>query len=412
MHGWRGHEEGALMTRKISILGSTGSVGQSTIKVLQAQQKSQVEDYDVQVLSAYNNAKLLADQAIALKAKHAVIGDGTQYERLKSFLNDTDIEVSAGEDALIQAASIPADWIMAAIVGMAGLRPLMAAIKQGTTVAIANKEPLVAAGPLVLEAAKAAGTNILPIDSEHNAVFQVLELENKDSVEKIILTASGGPFRTNTIEEMAQMTPEQALAHPTWNMGAKISIDSATMMNKALEVIEAQRLFDVTSDQIDVLVHPQSLLHSMVQYADGSVLAQMGASDMCTPITNALGWPKRFKTPGERLDISTLTNMSFEPVDHDRFPFVREAYNCLNDSLASCIILNATNEVAVEAFLNHKIAFLDIYNLVLDMLDKCEAKPLHSLKDILSYDSFIRRQANSCILKMTSQSHIDSMAAS
>ncbi len=402
MHGWLGRERNKIVTRKISIFGSTGSVGQNTIKVLEAQS----EAYDVQVLSAYNNTKLLAQQAIALKADHAVIGDETQYERLKEFLAGTDIKVSAGEDALIEAALIPADWIMAAIVGMAGLRPLMAAIKQGTTVAIANKEPLVAAGPLVLEAAKAAGTTILPIDSEHNAIFQVFEQENKEAVEKIILTASGGPFRASTIEEMALVTPQQALAHPTWDMGAKISIDSATMMNKALEIIEAQRLFNMKPEQIDVLVHPQSLIHSMVQYADGSVLAQMGASDMCTPITNALGWPKRFETPGEKLDINALTSMSFEPVDHVRFPFVQTAYECLHSGLAACITLNAANEIAVEAFLNHKIAFLDIYNLVLDMLDKCQsndgARALHSLKDILSYDSFVRQQANSCILKITS----------
>lgn len=385
--------------KTVSIFGSTGSVGQNTIKVLQAQEA----EYDIQVLSAYNNVKLLAEQARSLKAKHAVIGDETQYEKLKQFLADTDIEVSAGEEALVEAASIPADWIMAAIVGMAGLRPLMAAIKQGKTVAIANKEPLVAAGPLVLETAKASGTTILPIDSEHNAIFQVFESKNRDSIEKIILTASGGPFRTHTIDQMAMMTPEQALDHPTWDMGAKISIDSATMMNKALEVIEAQRLFDMKPKQIDVLVHPQSLIHSMVQYEDGSLLAQMGAADMCTPITYALGYPNRLPSPGEKLDLTQLRQLDFEPVDRERFPFVQTAYDCLESGLASCITMNAANEVAVEAFLNHKIAFLDIYNLVLDMLSKCESRPLNSLKEILSYDSFVRRQANSCILKITSQ---------
>ncbi len=388
-----------MSVQTVSIFGSTGSVGQNTIKVLQAQEV----EYDIQVLSAYNNVKLLAEQARTLKAKHAVIGDETQYEKLKQFLADTDIDVSAGEEALVEAASIPADWIMAAIVGMAGLRPLMAAIKQGTTVAIANKEPLVAAGPLVLETAKGSGTTILPIDSEHNAIFQVFERKNRESIEKIILTASGGPFRTHTIDQMAMMTPAQALNHPTWDMGAKISIDSATMMNKALEVIEAQRLFDMNPKQIDVLVHPQSLIHSMVQYKDGSLLAQMGAADMCTPITYALGYPNRLPSPGDKLDLTQLRQLDFEPVDRERFPFVQTAYDCLDAGLASCITMNAANEVAVEAFLNHKIAFLDIYNLVLDMLNKCESRPLNSLKEILSYDSFVRRQANSCILKITSQ---------
>jgi len=309
--------------RKISILGSTGSVGQSTVKVLLAQE----EAYDVQVLAANSNVQF------------------------------------------IEAASMPSDWIMAAIVGMAGLTPLMAAIEQGTTVAIANKEPLVAAGPLVLAAAKKAGTIILPIDSEHNAVFQVFEPENRQAVERIILTASGGPFRDFSRADMEKVTPKQALAHPNWDMGDKISIDSATMMNKALEIIEAQRLFDVTPEQIEVLVHPQSVVHSMVEYQDGSMLAQMGAADMCTPITNALGWPKRLKTPGQTLNLSQMKHLDFEAVDHDRFPFVGMAYDCLKSGLGACITMNAANEVAVAAFLSHKIAFLDIYKIVSEALD-------------------------------------------
>lgn len=388
--------------KKISILGSTGSVGQNTVKVLQAQK----EQYEIQVLTANNNVVLLAEQAKALNAKCAVIRDESYFEALKKALAGTDIEATAGEAALIEAASMPADWIMAAIVGMAGLKPLMAAIEQGTTVAIANKEPLVAAGPVVLEAVKKAGTTLLPIDSEHNAIFQVFEPENRKSVDRIILTASGGPFRTSSLEDMGKVTPEQALAHPNWDMGNKISIDSATMMNKALEIIEAQRLFDVEANKIEVLVHPQSVVHSMVEYSDGSVLAQMGAADMCTPITNALGWPERLKTPGQKLNLQKLSRLDFEKVDQNRFPFVQTAYNCLENGLNACIALNAANEVAVEAFLGHKIAFLDIYTIVSEALDKNAEKSLKTLDDILEYDSYVRGQTESCILNMNSKSSV------
>lgn len=388
--------------RKISILGSTGSVGQSTVKVLMAQE----QDYDVQVMTANSNADLLAQQAKNLNAKRAVIADPQYYEALKSALVDTDIETAAGEEALIEAASMPSDWIMAAIVGMAGLAPLMAAIEQGTTVAIANKEPLVAAGPLMLDAVQKAGTTILPIDSEHNAVFQVFDPDNKQAVERIILTASGGPFRNLSLEEMKQVTPEQALAHPNWDMGNKISIDSATMMNKALEVIEAQRLFDVEPKQIEVLVHPQSVVHSMVEYQDGSLLAQMGAADMCTPITNALGWPKRLKTPGQRLDMSQMKHLDFEVVDSKRFPFVDMAYECLKNGLGACITMNAANEIAVAAFLSHKIAFLDIYKAVSEALDNSAVPALNSLSDIQEYDSFVRQQTESAIIGYQPQSKV------
>ena len=253
-----------------------------------------------------------------MSAKRAVIADEAYYHDSKTALAGTEIETAAGEAALIEAAAMPSDWIMVAIVGMAGLRPLMAAIEQGEIVAIANKEPLVAAGPIVLEAAREAGTTILPTDSEHNAVFQVFEPQNKKAIERIILTASGGPFRRMSLTQMESVTPDQALAHPNWDMGKKISIDSATMMNKALEVIEAQRLFAVESSQIEVLVHAQSVIHSMVEYTDGSLLAQMGASDMCTPITNALGWPERLTTPGQKLDLTQMSQLDFEAVDHDR----------------------------------------------------------------------------------------------
>ena len=383
------------MTKRISILGATGSVGQSTMKVLQAQD----EAHDVQALTANHNVALLAEQAKALNAKRAVIADDSRYQDLKEALAGTDIEAAAGEAALIEAASMPADWIMAAIVGMAGLKPLMSAIAQGTTVALANKEPLVAAGPIVLEAATQSGAMILPIDSEHNAVFQVFESDNRDAIERIILTASGGPFRTLSLAEMEQATPEQALAHPNWSMGDKISIDSATMMNKALEVIEAQRLFKIDAKKIDVLVHPQSVVHSMVEYQDGSILAQMGASDMCTPITNALGWPNRLQTPGQKLDLTQLKQLDFEAVDHEKFPFVNMAYDCLEKGLSHCIAMNAANEIAVEAFLNHKIAFLDIYSIVSGIVEKHHTQALKSLSEVLECDSFVRKQTESFIVE-------------
>ncbi|MEM8834007.1 MAG: 1-deoxy-D-xylulose-5-phosphate reductoisomerase, partial [Pseudomonadota bacterium] len=261
--------------RKISIFGSTGSVGENTIKVLEAQD----EKFDIQVLTANENAPKLADQAKRLKPQKVVIANDEKYNELKGLLSDTNIGVEAGHDALIDAASMPSDWTMAAIVGMAGIKPLMKAIEQGNNVAIANKEPLVAAGPIIMQLAKKHGTTLLPIDSEHNAIFQVFEKDNQQAIERLILTASGGPFREFSMEELQNVTAEQALNHPNWSMGSKISIDSATMMNKALEVIEAEQLFSVSSNQIDVLVHPQSVVHSMVEYSDGSVLAQMGAAD-------------------------------------------------------------------------------------------------------------------------------------
>ena len=388
-----------MTVKTVSILGSTGSIGQSTIKVLQAQET----EYSVQAITAHKNWELLAEQAISLKAKRAVIADESYHENLKQALAGTDIETAAGEEALDEAARMPADWIMAAIVGMAGLKPLMAAIEQGGIVAIANKEPLVAAGELVLSTAQKSGTTILPVDSEHNAVFQVFENDNKDNIERIILTASGGPLRTLPLEKMKNVTVEQALAHPNWSMGNKISIDSATMMNKALEIIEARLLFGMKPEQIDVMVHPQSVIHSMVEYSDGSILAQMGASDMSTPITNALGHPKRLKTPGQKLDFTQIKHLDFEAVDEERFPSIRLAYDCLNQGQEACIALNAANEVAVNAFLNHKIAFLDIYKTVLEMVNTRPSEKINSLENILTYDKSIRIMTESYIVSKDSQ---------
>lgn len=372
--------------RKISIFGSTGSVGENTIKVLKAQN----ENFDVQVLTAKSNIKKLAQQAREVNAKNVVILNTDLLNDLKDLLSGTNIKVHAGHDAICDAATIPADWTMAAIVGMAGLRPLMQSIKQGNYVAIANKEPLVSAGPLVMQAVEDNNTTLLPVDSEHNAIFQVYEPSNFDAIERIILTASGGPFRQTPLREMADITPDQALAHPNWEMGQKISIDSATMMNKALEVIEAKQLFKVKAGSIEVLVHPQSVVHSMVEYKDGSVLAQMGAADMCTPITNALGYPKRLSTPGAKLDLLKIKHLDFEAVDHRRFPSVKMAYDCLDSGLESCITLNAANEIAVEAFLSHKIAFLDIYKIIRNQLDHLESHAVKTLDEIQEYDQNVR----------------------
>lgn len=363
--------------KRINILGVTGSIGQSTVKII----LSAPEKFEVNVISAHTQRDELLKLKDQLGAKHAVC---TQDENLDEYLAE------------------PVDLTVSAITGFAGLRPLLTAIEHSKAVGIANKEPLVAAGALVIEACRKHGTKILPIDSEHNAVFQVFNEAQRAGIERIILTASGGPFRTWSIEEMECATPAQAVAHPNWSMGHKISVDSASMMNKALEVIEAHYLFDMPSDKIDVLVHPQSVVHSMVEYADGSVLSQMGASDMCTPIAYALAWPERMATPGARLDLTTMGSLEFEPLDGEKFPAVQMAKDCIDAGLAACVALNAANEVAVDAFLSEQIAFLDINNCVRHSLDALGgyAKTIANdaqLGDIEALDLDIRSEATTFI---------------
>lgn len=383
------------MSKSISIFGVTGSIGRSTADVIMAQP----DRYNVAVVSAHTQVTELADAARRLKARRAVIADESLYDELSTLLAGTNIECSAGPQALIDAASIPVDWTMAAILGMAGLPSLMAAINRGGVIAIANKEPLVAAGPFVMKAAQESGAIILPVDSEHNAIFQVFDTDNKKSVERIILTASGGPFRTTPLDQLANVTREQALAHPTWSMGHKISIDSATMMNKALEIIEAHVLFAMPPEKIDVLIHPQSVIHSMVEYSDGSVLAQMGASDMCTPIAHTLGWPDRIISPGRKLDFTQIGDLSFEAVDPVRFPSIDLAYRALKSGLVACIAFNAANEVAVASFLSHKITYPDIVTVVRDVLDhSSKADNPHDLDDVFALDQAMREMARSCIV--------------
>lgn len=379
--------------KTVSILGSTGSVGRSTVDLI----LSQKHEFDVQVLTAQSNVDLLAEQARTLNARRAVIGDETLYQALKEKLAGTSVEVAAGRNAIIEAGAYPAQWIMCAIVGMAGLEPLMQALSQGQQVAIANKEPLVAAGDLVMGAARRYGATILPVDSEHNAIFQVFESENRAAISRLVLTASGGPFRTWTPEQMAAATPAQAVAHPNWSMGAKISIDSASMMNKALEVIEAHYLFAMPHDKIDVLVHPQSVIHSMVEYADGSFLAQLGAPDMRTPIAHALAWPARMLTSGARLDLTQLRHLDFEPLDRARFPLPGIAYECLKAGQAACLTFNAANEVAVAAFLAERIGFADIKNVISEALARQENIRLQSLEDILLLDHTVRQLSENYI---------------
>ena len=389
------------MSRTLTILGSTGSVGAATLDVVRAN----TDAFTIHALTAQKNVETLAKQAIAFNAKIAVIGDESLYPALKEALRDSGVEAAAGRKAIIDASGDHADCTMAAIVGMAGLEPILAAIANGKNVAIANKEPLVAAGEIVLAAAKKSGAALLPVDSEHNAVFQVLDPQSHSNIARIILTASGGPFREWSIEQMADATPAQAIAHPNWSMGTKISIDSATMMNKALEVIEAHHLFDLPPEKIDVLLHPQSIIHSMVEYSDGSILAQMGASDMRVPIAHALGWPTRLsKAAAERLDFTKISGLTFGAVDQRRFPAINLAYDCLREGQAACIAFNAANEIAVESFLNGRIGFADIFDIVRQMVEEESPEPMCDLQTVLAFDQKVRQSASRCIVnKETSQ---------
>ncbi len=354
------HEE----PRSITILGSTGSVGQSTADLIDHDPDS----YRVEALVAGNSVEALADQARRLRTRLAVVANPQRYRALKDALSGTAIEVAAGSEAVVDAASRPADWVMAAVVGFAGLESTLVAARRGAMVALANKEALVCAGRLLMDAIEQSGGVLLPVDSEHNAIFQVFEPGQRHAVDRLVLTASGGPFRDWSLAEMAAATPEQALAHPNWDMGAKISIDSATMMNKGLEFIEANLLFGLPPEQIEIVVHRQSVIHSMVAYRDGSVLAQLGTPDMRVPISHTLGWPARIDGPAARLDFTSLAPLTFERPDSSRFPSLRLAREALSLGGFAPIVLNAANEVAVAAFLARRIGFLDIARIVEDVL--------------------------------------------
>lgn len=375
--------------KRITILGATGSVGRSTLDLIERAP----EQFDVIALTANSDVEKLAASAVRTNAKVAVVADASRLDALRERLAGTGIEARGGQDAVCDAARMGADWTMAAIVGTAGLKPVMAALEAGGTVALANKESLVSAGDVMTAAARAHSTTLLPVDSEHNAVFQCLDRTAPERVRKIVLTASGGPFRETPIEAMRGITPAQAVAHPNWSMGAKISVDSATMMNKGLELIEALHLFPVRPDQLDVLVHRQSVIHSMVEYVDGSVLAQLGSPDMRTPIAYALAWPDRMETPCERLDLARIGRLDFEAPDLERFPALALARSALEAGGARPAILNAANEIAVAAFLSGRLGFLEIAAIVADTLARYDPAAPESLDAVLAIDAEARRLA-------------------
>ncbi len=356
--------------RSVTILGSTGSIGTSTVDVLR-QAQAGGQDIRIEALCAGGRVEHLREQALALRPKLAVIADPAGYAALKEGLAGSGIEVAAGAEAVVEAAARPVDWTMAAIVGAAGLAPTLEALRNGGTVALANKECIVCAGALMLATARQYGATLLPVDSEHSAIFQ--SLTHPAAAERLCLTASGGPFRTKTLAEMKGMTPAQAIAHPNWSMGAKISVDSATMMNKGLELIEAAHLFDFPEDRIDVLVHPQSIIHSYVQYVDGSIIAQLGTPDMRTPIAFAFSWPERIAITSPRLDLVKIASLTFEAPDLGRFPALRLAREALRMGGLATAWLNGANEVAVAAFLGGRIGFLDIPAIAEDGLEAYSA---------------------------------------
>ena len=375
--------------RRVTILGSTGSIGCNTIDLIARHPGA----FAIEALTAQRSVERLAEQARAVCAKQAVIGDPALYGALKEALAGTETTAAAGAQALIEAAAAPADFVMAGIVGAAGLKPTLAAAAQGAIIGLANKECLVCAGSLMLAEVERGGATLLPVDSEHNAIYQVFDFERSEGVEKIVLTASGGPFRDASMETMAEATPEQAVAHPNWDMGAKISVDSASMMNKGLEMIEAFHLFPVDAERIEVLVHPQSVIHSMVAYVDGSVLAQLGTPDMRTPIAYSLAWPARMAAPSPRLDLATLGRLTFEPPDPVRFPALRLAREALTQGGSAPIVLNAANEVAVAGFLERRIGFLEIAHTVERCLEETNHRAVTGLDDVYEIDGSTRERA-------------------
>jgi 1-deoxy-D-xylulose-5-phosphate reductoisomerase len=386
--------------RAITILGATGSVGSSTIDLI----RREPGRYRVEALTARRNAALLAKYAREVGAKFAVVADAAAYYDLKNALSGSGIEAAAGEAALKEAAERPADWVMAAISGAIGLSPTLAAIERGATVALANKECLVCAGALFMRRAAITGATVLPVDSEHNAIFQALGAGDREDVKRIILTASGGPFRTWSLDAIRAATPEQALRHPNWTMGPKITVDSATMMNKGLELIEAHHLFAIAPDEIDVLVHPQSAVHGLVEFRDGSVVAQLGSPDMRTPIAHCLAWPHRMDTPVPRLDLARIGELTFEAPDLDRFPALALARRALQAGGAAPTVLNAADEVAVGEFIAGRIGFTDIAALVEATLEAAESRGLMAepteIDAALAVDHISRSLARDLLLEI------------
>ena len=390
------------MAKRVTVLGSTGSIGDSTLSLIA---HAGDEQFQIVCLTAHTNAKKLAQQALKFRPEFVVLADPKNGSILREALQGSGIKIGIGAEALIEAGAWPSDFIMAAIIGAAGLEPTLAAVEQGKHLGLANKECLVCAGDLFMDAVKRSGAVLLPVDSEHNAIFQVLNQERRSEVRKLILTASGGPFREFSVGELQEVTKKQALSHPVWEMGAKITIDSATLMNKGLELIEASYLFDRPSGEIDIIIHPQSIVHSMVEYIDGSVLAQMGSPDMRTPIAYAMAWPKRMGTPVKPLDLVEISKLEFFTPDPEKFPALRLAREALSIGGAAPTVLNAANEVAVAAFLNEKLSFLGISACVDNVLNRfiseqSFAKPLSLLEDIKKYDQRARRCAQEMVAEI------------
>ena len=379
--------------RSVTLLGATGSIGSSTVDLL----KRGNGRYRVEAVTARGNAAALAQLARELGARFAAVADPNAYRELRDALAGTGIEAAGGEQALIEAAERPADWVMAAISGSVGLKPTLAAAKRGATVALANKECLVCAGAMFMRTAASAGASVLPVDSEHNAIFQALSAGHRDDVSRVVLTASGGPFRNWSLEAMRNATLEQALKHPNWSMGPKNTIDSATMMNKSLELIEAHHLFAMEPERLGVLVHPQSIVHGLVEYRDGSVVAQLGAPDMRIPIAHCLAWPERIDGPAARLDLAKIGALNFEEPDPIRFPALALGRRALETGGAAPTILNAANEVAVAAFVGRRLGFGGIAALVEATLDAADrrsamAEP-ENIDEALAVDQLARSLA-------------------
>lgn len=391
-----------MIRRRVTVLGSTGSVGCSTLDLMDQAERAGTGVFEVEALTGGANIVRLAEQARRWKPKLAVTADPAKLDLLREALAGTGVEAAAGDQAVIEAAARPADWTMAAIVGAAGLRSAWAAAATGATLALANKESLVCCGPALIERVRRSGGRLLPVDSEHSAIHQVFPHHAPEQVAKLVLTASGGPFRTTPREALKSITPEQAVAHPNWSMGAKISVDSATMANKGLEAIEAAYLFDMPAERIGVVVHPESIIHSLVEYVDGSTLAQMGPPDMKTPIAYALAWPERIAWNAPRLDLAALGQLTFEAPDDERFPALKLARQALQAGGAAPIVFNAANEVAALAFLDRRLGFLNIAAVVADTLSRVTASGVDSGSDdacdaALAVDAQARRMAESII---------------
>ena len=400
----RAERQPAPAVRTVTVLGATGSVGTSTVDLL----KRGAGKYRVEAVTANKNATQLSQIARELRARFAAVADPSAYRELKDALSGSGIEAAAGEAALIEAARRPAEWVMAAVSGSVGLKPTLAAAKRGVTVALANKECLVCAGAMFMRNAAAAGATVLPVDSEHNAIFQALAAGPREDVSRIIITASGGPFRTWTREQMRAATLEQALKHPNWSMGPKITIDSATMMNKCLELIEAHHLFAMEPSGLAVLVHPQSIIHGMVEYRDGSVVAQLGSPDMRIPIAHCLAWPARIDGPAAKLDLAKIGQLTFEAPDPDRFPALTLGRRALERGGAAPTILNAANEVAVAAFIDHRIGFDGIAGVVEATLEAAErrnatAEP-QDIDEALAVDHMARSLAHDLLPEIAAKS--------